>query len=329
MIGVKYIIKNSIHTHTHTHTPTMTSTADKMSVLFDGERDSWVKILTGLGLQQSDGAPLTEEFLREHLKVEAQQQKRGRKAGSKTKKEDTPVGDCCSAAKHQRTGGDYSKARCGKSADRDDGKGNLLCEDCGARWDTVSGNDIGGQICYSVGAAAKKGYGGAEWMGIHDVDCPPVFIGQSNCVMDAGGKWDLRASMDKVSKDGDRRKGAFHAPHSAWDQSVVSVGTSDKTETEMDEDSTDAEAVSTTSTIVEAASTDVEAASTETYDLDGAPYIKMLYDGETYLYRAYGECLPDPTEKNDAVAMLDVDKDTVEWIDDDYQTEHDEYVENL
>ena len=293
----------------------MTSTADKMSVLFDDERNVWVKSLMDLGLQQSDGAPLTEEFLRGHLKVEAQQKKRGRKAGSKTKKDDTPDGDCCSAAKHQRTKGDYSKARCGKPADRDDGKGNLLCEDCGARWDTVSGNDIGGQICYAVGVASKKGMGGAEWMGIYEVDCPPVFIGQSCCVMDNGGKWCVRASMDKLS-GGDRKKtGAFHAPHSAWDQSVVSVGTSDKTETEMDEDSTDAEAVST----------ETEAASIEM--VDGARYIKMTYDDKVWLYRAYGESLPDPTEKGAATAQL-VGKDVM-WIDDVCQTEHDDYLETL
>jgi len=293
----------------------MTSTADKMSVLFDDERNVWVKSLMDLGLQQSDGAPLTEEFLRGHLKVEAQQKKRGRKAGSKTKKDDTPNGDCCSAAKHQRTKGDYSKARCGKSADRDDGKGNLLCEDCGARWDTVSSRGVGSQICYAIGIAAKKGYGGAEWLGIHGKDCPPVFLGQSCGITDADGNWDLRASMDKISTDGDRRLGVFHESLAPWDQSVVSVGTSDKTETEMDEDSTDAEAVST----------ETEAASIEM--VDGARYIKMTYDDKVWLYRAYGESLPDPTEKGAATAQL-VGKDVM-WIDDVCQTEHDDYLESL
>jgi len=296
------------------------TTEHKVLSVVDVLRNDWLDMMMALK-PSVDGKPLTEEYLREYMKVEARRAKPGRKAGSKTKKDDTPVGDCCSAVKHQRTKGDYDKARCSKPAGRDDGKGNLLCEDCGARWDTVSGNDIGGQICYGVGAAAKKAYGGDEWMGIYDVDCPPVFIGQASCVMDSGGKWDLRASMDKLSKDGDRRKGAFHMPQTPWSAPVTDEqqlqqwqGGEKKgisTDEQMDEDSTDA-----------------EAKPRAMFDLDGASYIKMTHDDSPIcLYRAYGDSMPDPMVKGDATAYLIDDK--VQWMDDEGETEHDEYVSSL
>jgi len=271
----------------------------------------------GLGLQQSDGKPLTEEFLREHLKVD---KPKAKKTKTKKKKKDDETTDetCCSAVVHQRSMGDYAKARCSKSGcTRDDGNANLLCEECGARWDTVSSNDIGGQICYAAGAhAKKKGYGGAEWLGIYDKDCPPVFLGQSCGVKDEKGKWDMRASLDKVSKGGERRNGAFHTPLTPWDTApVCAVDTQDtqgKTE-QMEEDSSDAESIP---------------GPPPTYDLEGAHYIEMTHGDKVYLYRVYGDDPPDPTVKGNASACIKPDG-KVGWMDDDDENLHDEYVATL
>jgi len=301
----------------------MTSTLQKVTVLFEDLQNDWVDALMAQGLQDSDGKPLTEAFLREHLKVEERRAKPGRKAGSKNKTESTDDSNCCSAVKHQRTKGNYAKAICGKAdCTRDDGKGNLLCEDCGARWDTVSSNDIGGQICYAVGIAAKKGYGGAEWLGIHGKDCPPVFLGQSCGIADASGNWDMRASMDKVSKDGDRRKGAFHKSLAPWADDTAADGEADgKADGEADgkADGEDKQLEEDSSVAPE---------STDMHDIDGAVYVKVEHDGDTYLYRAYGDDMPDITSVEAATAQMEKGGKT-KWLDDDYEEQHDAEVEKV
>jgi hypothetical protein len=65
-----------------THTIHMESTSwDKIILAAKGGVDNlqneWVDTLMALGLQDSDGKPLTEAFLREHLKVEERRAKPG------------------------------------------------------------------------------------------------------------------------------------------------------------------------------------------------------------------------------------------------------------
>lgn len=283
------------------------SSLTKMVGLFNDLQCEWISTLLELGLCDSNGIEVSEEMLRHHLKFDVPVKKRGpKKGGNKASSKEGK--DCCSAAKHQRTKGNYSKAKCGKpDCTRDDGHGNLLCDDCGARWDSVSSNSVGGLMCYAVGTAAKKGYGGAEWLGIYDRDVPPVFIGQSCCVVDDKGDWDMRASMDKISKGGDRRKGAFHTPLTAW-----------KAPQQLEEDQT---------VVKEVVTEHREESESNQYEHNGVPYIKAEHDGETYLYRAYGEDVPDPMNADDATAQLK--GDTVRWLDDDYENIHDDYVSNM
>lgn len=304
-------------------------------------QNDWVEVLMALEIKDSSGEPLTEEFLREHLKVEAREAKAVRKKSVKGAKKEVVLDEtCCSAAKHQWTGGDYGKARCGKSGcTRDDGNDNLLCEGCGSRWDTVSSNEIGGLVCYAVGNAAKTSLGGAEWLGIYGKDCPPVFMGQSCGILTKDGKWDMRGSMDKISKGGDRRKGAFHKPLMPWEVE----GEDKAAETQMEEDAT---------TVVEDADTDVEtdasvkvdtasrsviavepfppideATDHSTFVLERAPYLQRQHGGKVFLYRDYGDDRPDCTMIGEASAKLKNDK--IQWLDDEMETEHDDYVSSL
>ena len=284
------------------------STLNRIVTVLDSLQGEWLTKILSLGLHDASGNEVTEEFLREHLKYDTPiQPRRGPKSSSKKTRVEKK--DCCTAAKLQKTIGDYSKARCSKSGcTRDDGHGNLLCESHGAQWDSVSSNSIGGQICYGIGQAAKRGYGGAEWLGIYDKDVPPIFRGQSCSVVDENDKWQERESMSKISKDGDRKKGAFHEPLKAWEEGNV----------QLTEDTTDAEVQERP---------EVSKTQDNMYVIDGASYIISKHEDVTYLFRAYGEDLPDPSDVDEAAAQLKGDK--VCWLNDDYENEHDEYVCNL
>ena len=224
---------------------------------------------------------------------------RGRPKGSSEGKADKEVAERCCAAKFAFSGGKYENARCKKGGcDRDDGRGNLLCEKCGTAWDQVS------QVMMSnllISYGSDKGHsGGAPWAGIWaenwaDSDVPPVFEGQMYAAEDKDGKWSVNKSFSLLKKG--NNGGTWHKPGATW----AIEGEAPAAPAELEADTSEP---AEEQPVVEGEAVE------ELIEHDGLSYAKAEHGEagarETFYYARYGEDQPPSTDP-DAYSAYDDD----------------------
>jgi hypothetical protein len=198
---------------------------------------------------------------------------RGRPKGITSEKADKQVEARCCAAKFAFSGGKYEDARCKKGGcDRDDGRGNLLCEKCGTAWDQVSQVKMAG-VAISYGS--DKGHaGGAPWAGIWkedwaDSDVPPVFEGQRCAAVDKEGKWSVNKSFALLKKE--NNGASWHKPGDTWAIDGGEAAASPRPELKEDT----------------SPPADEAEAEEEIVKHDGLRYAKAEHDGDTFFYARF------------------------------------------
>jgi hypothetical protein len=246
----------------------------------------------GKWCEEHPGEQPTEEVLTGLFGLKAAGGKgRGRPKGSGEGKAEKHIEKRCSAAKYAFSGGKYENALCKKGGcDRDDGRGNLLCDKCGTAWDTVSQVKMAG-VAISYGS--DKGHaGGAPWAGIWkeewaDSDVPPVFEGQRCHVSNEDGKWNVNKSFALLKKE--NNGASWHKPGDTW-----AIEGSAGERPELKEDTS--------------APADEGEAEEEIVEHEGLSYAKAEHDGETYFYARFGPKQEQaPSTDPDAYAAAEED----------------------
>ena len=213
---------------------------------------------------------------------------RGRPKGSGEGKAEKQIEERCSAARAAGCAGKYEDARCKKGGcDRDDGRGNLLCDKCGTAWDqaTLVRHSLD-DISYGWGKGAARSMSGASWVGIwkenwEDSDVPPVYVGQRYADTDKEGKWSVNKSFALLKKE---NKGAsWHKPGDTW-----AIEGSEQARPELKED--------TSPPADEAEAAKGPEAAEEIVKHDGLSYAKAEHDGDTFFYARFGEDQPPSTD---------------------------------
>jgi hypothetical protein len=285
-------------THIHTHTQIMsaleimTEAAEKASVVAETTLlRNWAGQI-GKWCEEHPGEQPTEEVLTGLFGLKAAGGKgRGRPKGSTSEKVGKQVEAQCCAAKYAFSGGKYENARCKKGGcDRDDGRGNLLCDKCGTAWDTVSQVMMAG-VAISYGS--DKGHaGGAPWAGIWaedwaTSDVPPVFEGQRCHMSNEDGKWNVNKSFALLKKE--NNGASWHKPGDTW---ALEGEAAASPRAELSEDTS--------------APADEGEAAEELVEHEGLSYAKAEHDGETYFYARFGE-EQAPSTDPDAYAAAEED----------------------
>jgi len=207
---------------------------------------------------------------------------RGRPKGSSEGKAEKAIEERCSAAKFAFSQGKYENARCKKGdCERDDGRGNLLCDKCGTAWDQVSKVMCCGGISYGSGTGAARSASGAAWAGIWkedwaDSDVPPVFEGQRCGGVDKDGKWSVNKSFALLKKES--KDASWHVAGETW--AIEGSEAAAPAEAELEEDT----------------SPPADEGGEELVKHDGLSYAKAEHEGDTLFYARFGEDQPPSTD---------------------------------
>ena len=260
----------------------MVAAAEKASVAAETTMlKNWVGQI-GKWCEEHPGEQPTEEVCTGlfGLKAAGGGKGRGRPKGSISEGVGKEVEDRCCAAKYAFSGGKYENARCKKGGcERDDGKGNLLCDKCATAWDQVSQVTIKGTQAISYGS--DKGHpGGAPWAGIWaedwaTSDVPPVFEGQRCFMVNEDGKWNVNKSFALLRKE-NNGGGGWHTHGETW---AVEDDASPPPPAELSED---------TSEPADEKS-DEKSGDEVLTEHEGLSYAKAEHNGETYFYARFGE----------------------------------------
>ena len=235
--------------------------------------------------KEHPGEALTEEISKELFGLKAVRSGKVRGAAKGEGKAKKQIKDQCCAARAAGCGGKYENARCKQGGcERDDGKGNLLCDTCGTAWDQVAKViSCGVAISYGWGKGAARSNSGANWVGIWkedwaDSDVPPVYMGQRCAGEDKKGKWSVNTSFALLKKE--NNGDSWHKAGETW--AIEGTEAAGSPRTELKEDTSPP--------------ADEGEAAEEPYEYEGLSYAKAEHNGDTFFYARFGEDQPPSTD---------------------------------